>query len=211
MGSNERRERVRTELKAQILDAARELFVSEGYEAVTLRKIAEKIEYSATAVYMHFKDKQALLAELVANDFRAFGQELAKLERVEDPLERLRRMGTAYVRFALEHPNHYRLMFMTPPPRGEVPAEAPGGPGLAAYEGLRKTVVEAVAKKRLRPELSDVESLTQACWASVHGIASLAIAKGSDPAIDWRPTEKTARLLNEALIRGIARHKPATR
>ena len=56
MGSNERRERERLELRQLILDAARELFVEEGYDAVTMRRIAEKIEYTPTTIYLHFKD-----------------------------------------------------------------------------------------------------------------------------------------------------------
>ena len=64
MGVRERRDREREEIRTRILDAARELFATEGYEAVTMRRIADRIEYSATAIYFHFRDKEALLQEL---------------------------------------------------------------------------------------------------------------------------------------------------
>ena len=93
MGTQERRERERQELRTKILDAARELFVSEGYEAVTMRKIAEKIEYSATAIYLHFADKDALVTELCRHDFRSFAAHFGRAAVSEDPVERLRARG----------------------------------------------------------------------------------------------------------------------
>jgi len=69
MGVKERRERVKSETRDRILDAARELFISEGYEGVSMRKVAEKIEYSPTAIYLHFADKEELFHELVHEDF----------------------------------------------------------------------------------------------------------------------------------------------
>src|SRR5258708_12891250 len=121
MGPKERRQREREEIRTLILDAARELFVSEGYDAVTMRRIAERIEYSPTAIYFHFKDKEALMGELCAVDFYTLATQLTKIARVEDPLERMRRIGQAYAGFAAEFPNHYRLMFMTPHPHGNIP------------------------------------------------------------------------------------------
>ena len=90
MGPKERREREREEIRTRILDAARELFASEGVESVTMRRIADRIEYSPTAIYFHFRDKEALLAELCDCDFRAFAQEFFVIARLADPVERLR-------------------------------------------------------------------------------------------------------------------------
>ena len=95
MGVIERRERERLETRARIMDAARDLFAREGYEAVSMRRIAEAIEYSPTAIYVHFKDKQDLLLEICRTDFGAFGHMLADLQSVQDPVERIRRMGHA--------------------------------------------------------------------------------------------------------------------
>src|SRR3954464_6702698 len=121
MGTVERREREKQELRTKILDAARELFVAEGYEAVTMRAIADKIEYSATAIYKHFADKDALVGELCRHDFRGFAAHFAKAASVRDPIERLRAAGRAYFDFAKKYPQHYRFMFMAPRP--QIPAE----------------------------------------------------------------------------------------
>jgi len=123
MGPKERRAREREETRTTILDAARELFAAEGYEAVTMRRIAERIEYSPTAIYFHFKDKEALMGKLCAVDFHTLAMQFTKIAKVADPVERLRRIGHAYAEFAAEYPNHYRLMFMTPHPPGDIPDE----------------------------------------------------------------------------------------
>src|SRR6516162_10889190 len=112
-GPSERREREKKELRSKILDAARELFAQQGYDAVTMRKIAERIEYSPTAIYLYFKDKDALIADLCRNDFVAFAERFLEFTAVSDPVERLRRIGRAYLSFAADYPQHYKLMFMT--------------------------------------------------------------------------------------------------
>ena len=154
MGTTERREREKQELRDRILDAARTLFAEQGYDAVTMRKIAEKIEYSPTAIYFHFKDKQTLLQELCDTDFGALAHEFQKIARIADPIERLRQIGRAYVGFAIEFPNHYRLMFMTPSkatlgPEGSRLAH--GNPEEDAYAFLRATVAEAIAAAACGP------------------------------------------------------------
>ena len=69
MGLKERRVREKEVVRGKILDAARELFVAEGYEAVTMRKIAQAIEYSPTAIYLHFRDKEAVINAICDTDF----------------------------------------------------------------------------------------------------------------------------------------------
>ncbi len=212
MGSTERRERERIELRTKILDAARELFAQHGYEAVTMRKIAEKIEYSATAIYRHFKDKEALILELCMADFHALAAELMKLAHVPDLVERMRLAARAYVEFALAHPNHYRLMFMTPPPTEEIPEEEEqlkGNPDFDAYAFLRILVVDALERGLFRKDLTDPDLIAQTLWAGLHGVVSLHIARGHDKWIEWRAPRDTAGLVTDALIRGLAREGTA--
>src|SRR5512140_227507 len=145
MGIKERRERERQDVRQRILDAARELFVRDGYDAVTMRKIADTIEYSPTAIYLHFADKESLVRAMCEEDFLALARAFQRISKEPDPVERLRKIGHAYVDFATGHPNHYRLMFMTPkPPAAE---SACGEPERNveedAYAFLRATVVEA--------------------------------------------------------------------
>src|SRR5271170_7934518 len=104
MGSQERREREKQALRDKILDAARELFATEGVEATTMRRIAERIEYSPTAIYLHFADKNALIRELCVNDFGHLAKEFQKFSRETDPLKRLCLAGQAYTDFAQEYP-----------------------------------------------------------------------------------------------------------
>lgn len=210
MGIADRRERERLELKEKILVAARDLFAREGYDAVTMRRLAEKIEYSTTAIYLHFKDKESLLAELMGRDFAAFSAELARVARTADPIERMRRYGMAYVEFGLRHPNHYRLMFMTPrpPPHPDQIAETPQENG---YIALRDAVREAIDRGLLRPPFRDPEAVAQLMWAAMHGLVSLEIVmphptqETRDKAIPWRPARRTAKLLLDALLAGVTR------
>jgi len=207
LGPTERRQREREEIRNLILDAARELFVSEGYEAVTMRRIADRIEYSPTAIYFHFKDKEALLKELCTADFQALAIQFAKIARVEDPVERVRRAGQAYCEFAVEHPNHYRLMFMTPHPPIEpecVDIER-GDPEQDAYAFLRSTVEQCIADGRFKPEHDDAELVSQTVWAGVHGVIALNIAKQTDPWVEWRPLKKRIRTMIDVLVEGLAR------
>jgi AcrR family transcriptional regulator len=190
-----------------ILDAAREMFVAEGYDAVTMRRIAEKIEYSPTAIYFHFKDKDALIHELCDTDFKRLADEFGSIAQIADPIERLRRTGHAYADFGLRNPNHYRLMFMTPHPPYNVADSRlqQGNPQEDAYAFVRQIVVDAIARGRIRRELKDPELLAQTVWAAVHGVISLHIAKENDAWLEWAPLKKRTALMIDAVIRGIER------
>ena len=207
MGSAERRERERQALRKKILDAARELILAQGIEALTLRAIAEKIEYSPTAIYLHFRDKEELVRELCVNDFLSLADEFVEISKEPDPVERLRLAGRAYSAFALKHPDQYRLMFMTP----HIPYEHDqepwkGNPEYDAYAFCHALCQEAIESGRLRPELKDAELVAQVVWAGVHGIVSLEIARGKDPWVKWRPAKKRIELMADALVRGLLAH-----
>jgi AcrR family transcriptional regulator len=208
LGTAERRERERQELRTRILDAARELFAEQGYDAVTMRGIADRIEYSPTAIYFHFKDKQALLRELCDTDFATLAQKFRTIAAIADPIERLRQIGRVYTSFGLEYPNHYRLMFMTPQPPGMRATDsriARGNPEEDAYALLRATAAEAIAQGRLRPEYGDADLVSQMVWAGVHGAVSLHMCKCNDDWVDWREAKTIAYELIETMIRGLRR------
>ena len=207
MGTAERRDRERQEMQTLILDAARDLFATEGYEAVTMRKIAEKIEYSPTAIYFHFKDKLSLLRALCDRDFAAFAAVLQRTASVKDPIDRLRRLGYAYADFALQYPNHYRFLFMTehPPLASEESAIQKGDPDQDAYALLRATVVEAIASGRLRSDLRDPDFVSQLAWGAASGVVSLHNVKCDNSWIEWRPPQKVARKLIDLALDGMLR------
>src|SRR5262245_31765445 len=103
MGTLERRERGKAELRQKILDAARALFVTRGAEAVSMRKIAPSIEYSPTAIYDYFPDKESLMRALCAHDFTSLLVEGMHLLKERDPVKRLLDTGKVYIEFALRH------------------------------------------------------------------------------------------------------------
>lgn len=207
MGTKERREREREEIRTLILDTAREMFAAEGYEAVTMRRIADHIEYSPTAIYFHFKDKDALIRELCDHDFLELAQKFASIVRIADPIEKLRRTGQLYLQFGLDNPNHYRVMFMTPHPKMDPAASAvkQGNPEEDAYAFLKSIVTEAIEQGLFRKELTDLELTSQTIWAGVHGVIALHIAKCNDEWVNWRSIEKRAEAMIDVLLEGLTR------
>lgn len=203
MGSSERRERQRIETRERILDAARDMFVQQGYDATTMRAIADAVEYTPTAIYHHFENKEALLAELCAVDFRSLAGTFQTQARIDDPVERIARIGAAYVEFALANPMHYRFMFMTPRPGPIEDTLRRGDPTEDAYAFLRQACAEAIEGGRFRPEFDDPDEVAQMLWAGVHGLVSIRIAKEHDEWIEFRDTRGTAARLREVMLRGL--------
>ncbi len=209
MGVKERRAREKSETRDKILDAARELFVTEGYDGVSMRRVAEKIEYSPTAIYVHFADKQELFHELCQQDYARLAEVFQSSAMSSDPIERLRQIGSTYTEFGVRYPNHYKFMFMTPhPPHepDEEDREIMGNPEVDAYAFLKWAVQQAIDASRLREELQDAELISQTLWASVHGVISLNIAKCSDPWVDWRPLQARAEMMLDVTLRGLVRN-----
>lgn len=198
-------EEERLKIRHAILDAAREQFVERGVEAVTMREIAKRMNFSPTAIYLYFKDKEALIKELCDTDFLALARELQKIGEITDPIERLRVLGLGYVQFAVTHPNHYRLMFMTPqiPACAEDSAIDQGNPEQDAYAYLHTMVLEAYAAGLFRPELNEPELIAQTLWAGLHGICALEIAKKNNCWVEWQPFEARVALMQEVLMRGL--------
>lgn len=208
MGTVARREREKQATRELILDAARELFARDGYEAVTMRRIAQQIEYSPTAIYLHFVDKDALIRELCAVDFLALAQEFQPIALERDPVARVQQIGRAYIEFALAHPNHYRLMFMTPRLPGQEDMNdygRKGDPAQDAYAFLRLAVVEALGQGRFRAGLTDPDLICQTLWAGVHGVAALHVAMSSDTWVAWRAPEQRTDAMLETLFSGLLR------
>src|SRR5262249_26405776 len=171
MGIVERKEREREEMRRKILDAARELFESEGYERVTMRRIADAIEYSPTTIYNHFEDKDDLVQALCQEDFARLFAILQEQPPPADPVDSIRQLGLGYARFGISLPNHYPSMFM-PPAKFENP-EGHVSPGEKAFELLRQAVQAAIDGGYFRP--ADVDMVAQVLWSSMHGAVALLI------------------------------------
>lgn len=197
----------RQELRTLIIDAARELFVAKGVEAVTMREIAKRINYSATSIYHHFEDKEALLRAICDTDFLALASTLKSIFHIADPVERLLALGKGYAQFALSQPNHYRLMFMT----GRVACD-PEKSSLQqnsaeqdAYYQLKSVVSQAHAAGCFRDDLIDPELIAQTVWACMHGVCSLQISMAEDKWINWRDISARLQLMQEVMMRGLLR------
>jgi AcrR family transcriptional regulator len=212
MGVKERREREKNELRTRIMDAARTIFADEGYDAVSMRRIADAIEYSPAAIYAYFKDKAELFRQIVAEDFEDFGRRFSAAGPIADPIERIWLAGHAYLSFAIGYPSHYRLMFMQGCPIALMQTELTeeekrrmGDPDTDSYAYLRVACAEAIDAHRLRPGLTDPDLVAQTLWAAVHGVASTHITHGNDPWIQMRPVDQRAALILETTLRGLMR------
>lgn len=202
-------EQERLQTRTSILDAARTLFVERGVEAVTMREIAKCVGFSPTAIYLHFKDKEALLLALCDADFLTLAQELSAIGQIADPIERLRELGLGYVKFAIIYPNHYQLIFMTPKvhPSPENSSIDQGNPDQDAYAYLLGMVRAAHEQGCFRAELENPDLIAQTLWAGLHGICALEIAKKNDCWVEWSPLAERVALMQEVLMRGLLREK----
>src|SRR5262249_19094716 len=165
-----------------------------------------RIDYSPTAIYLHFKDKQELVSSLCEESFAKLVHELETLtDDYRDPLVRLRKGMERYVAFGLKNPNHYIPAFVLPPP-ADLDAKqhqkmlSPNSNGMRALALLRDTIAEGVKAKKLRNVDPDVAA--RASWAALHGITSLLIVHDDFP---WGSREQVVQMVIDALIDGLKR------
>jgi AcrR family transcriptional regulator len=183
VSSAERRRREKENLRRAILDAARELFVSEGYDNVSMRKIADRIEYSPTTIYLYFKDKDEILVALCEEGFQMMAGCLEALDVIDDPIERLRQGGVRYFDFAREQPHYYTIMFEMKenalekkhPEIGEEDPNMAGKAGHRAFACIVRCIEEGIAQGRIVPT-APAAVLAHVFWASIHGAASLMLS-----------------------------------
>ncbi|OLE85096.1 MAG: hypothetical protein AUF76_01695 [Acidobacteria bacterium 13_1_20CM_2_65_9] len=206
MGVRDRRARHKQLLRQQILDAARELLVREGYDQLSMRRVADRIDYSPTAIYLHFKDKQELVFSLCEESFAKLARELETLaDEYPDPLVRLRKGMERYVAFGLKNPNHYIPAFVLPPPadldaKRQQAMLSPESSGMRALATLRDTIADGVKAKKLRKVDPDIAA--RSTWAALHGITSLLIVHEHFP---WGDRDLVIQSLIDSLVDGLRR------
>lgn len=210
MASTDRRAREKAEVHERILAAARDLFVRHGYEHVTMRQIADAIEYTPGSLYVHFKDKRDLILALCRHDFGQFHASLQVLLQGEpDPVTRIWLMGGRYVEFARQHPRHYELMFLSKCPDGVEPDPEDlariEDPSQNGYAFLILCVHEAMNAGLLRQDLTDPLTVAQTLWGSLHGASALYITFENDPWVRLAPFDEASRLMRAAVLRGLLR------
>jgi AcrR family transcriptional regulator len=200
-----RRAKHKESLRRGILEAAGELFAREGYENVSMRKIAEKIEYSPTAIYLYFRDKAELLNSLCEEMFQGLCAKLAQLEREgRDPVDALKRGCRTYIEFGLAHPNHYRVIFMMPR-QGYSPSEQVQSAGMGAFEHLCRAVHRCIEAGCFRDR--DTMAASQVLWSAIHGLTSLLITDANceltEGRFPWLEHERLIGMLVDTMVGGL--------
>jgi Transcriptional regulator len=194
-----RQEQEKQELHQAILNAAGELFLEQGYERFSLRKVAERISYSPTTIYRYFRDKDDLLFAVVDEGFVQFVQQLAAVaESQEDPWERIIALGRAYVAFGLQNSMYYQLMFMQRADFWAHPPEGESQPRIASFQVLRQAVQQAIDAGILRS--GDAQSYSDVLWAMMHGMVSLAIGM---PEFDTSRLQRTMETAWQMACQGL--------
>ena len=161
------------DLRRALLEEAVRTIDADGVDALTLRAVGERLGVSRTALYRHFADKNALLATVAREGFRTFRLELLDAwRRAGQGRTGFEAMGRAYVRFAMSHPSHYRVMF------GRFLEKCRADPELieeasGAFQALVDALVELQERKLARPD--DPRQLALFVWSVVHGVAMLII------------------------------------
>lgn len=194
------------ERRGEILAAAKALFIAEGYETVTTRKLAERVGLSQTGLYVYFKSKEEILEALCCATFGELSRRFHEAAAGKPPdLGLLRRLIAGYIGFGLAHPDEYQLTFMVshamlkPPQRKDLCQPlAEQGPGLAAFLLFREQVARLVDANAVRP--LDVTVAAQIIWVACHGLVALLIAR---PAFPWAERQCLIDTLVDSLVRGL--------
>lgn len=177
MGVSERRIRERLDTRQSILATARELFLLKGFEATTIRNIAEKIEYSPSTIYQHFKDKNEIFYTIHSEAFAELVRYLNASEMHKNPMDQLIALGQIYIQFALENPELYDLMFIMEAPIDFLNylEDANWTEGKMAFDYLKSVIANCIQQGLLKE--TDLESLSYLIWSTVHGLVTISIRK----------------------------------
>ena len=199
MGTKERQQRDRDRLQQAILTAARELFVTEGYRNVSMRKIADRIEYSPAAIYSYFPSKDDIFFALAEEGFRLLAHHLLEsIQHTDDPLERLRRGLWAFYRFSKTNPEYFDLMFID----RSVPSLTQD---FQRFEFFQETTARAEADLRACIEAGlfsqglNPAAALHVLWVGMLGAATIGLAQRLAPGED---PDALARDLLESLLAG---------
>jgi AcrR family transcriptional regulator len=185
LGIAERKERQKRGLRKEILSAALEVFANEGYQQLSMRRLAEKVEYSPTTIYLYFKDKAELFECVCEETFAQLSDIFCQIVSASsDPFESLRKSCRAYVDFGLQHPDQYTVAFLLDSGQRLAPDEVMRKfpKAMEVFFQLRCGVADCMTHGNLLEE--DPDLVSQVVWAGLHGITSLLIIKPSFPWCD---------------------------
>jgi AcrR family transcriptional regulator len=209
--SQERREQARETVRREILAASRQIITEEGFSALTMRKLAERIGYSPAAIYLHFRNRDQIAHEVSREGYADLLAALteAAASSARDPVSRLRALCQAYVRFGLENPQTYSLIFMEDPAYLAAVLAHPSAddPGARAYALLVEVAGALMAAGRRLPKVgkparaATAVEFAETIWAALHGIVSL---KLTCPVFPTSSAEVLTPLMIESLLGELA-------
>ncbi|MBL7774882.1 MAG: helix-turn-helix transcriptional regulator [Saprospiraceae bacterium] len=171
MGISQRKEREKEEMRRRILDAALRLFRERGYDAVSIRNIAEAIEYSPGTIYLYYQDKSEIFFALQYEAAALKRDHLLPVANIVDPWERLVEFGWRYVDFGLKHSDLYDLLFITRAPMEYIENQECWQVGLATHAFFVETVQACVDQRYFKS--TDTETIAYTLWCHAHGLVSL--------------------------------------
>jgi len=199
MGITERRARQKEEFRMEILDSAREIFINDGYEGFSMRKLAEKIEYSPTTIYTYFKNKDDLLFAICEDFFTDFFDELNQIRSVsQDPVETLYQAFRYLIEFGIKNPNQYKVIFFTKNIYGSVD-ELIEKESMArnTYLAFREMIRDCIQAGRLLER--DEEVIASAMATVSHGLVTMIL---HCPDFQSKRSDAVAHSLVDAVLRG---------
>ncbi len=176
-------------LQQALVDAGREVLATDGLSALNLRTVAKKAGVSHAAPYRHYADKDALIAAIAVDGLRQLGRDLqATIEHATDPIHTTQQMARVYVKFALQHPDLFRIMFSNLADRREVHPELYDAAN-TLYRLLFRVIKDG--QKQGAFAAGDALAQTTSLWAAVHGMSVLLVDRQIPaPMLPARPTQK---------------------
>lgn len=181
MGIAERKQREKLQMRSAIIDAAKEMFIEQGFEKTSIRKIAKKIEYSPGTIYLYFKNKNELFYEVHEQAFAKFLHGLKEAsESAGNTMDRMRAMGLYYINFAQQNPELYDLMFIMEAPMQELPDDD-WNCGFQSYD-LLKAMVQQCLDEGIFPS-GNVDVMAYTIFSFMHGMVSLKVKHRMDDKI----------------------------
>jgi len=179
-------------VRREILDATEALLVRDGYEAFSMRRLANRCGYTAPTIYHHFGDKRGLIDALLEERFRGMVERIRRVPASADPVDTLRAQLAAFVAFGLANPTHYRLFVE--------PRRDPDAPPPQAAQEARRLIESTLARLENDDRLlvDEIEEAVQTIWVMLHGLISTRI---SDPDFAW--IDDHVELSLEILLRGL--------
>jgi len=194
----------------EILAAARALFLEDGFENVSTRKIAERVGISQTALFSYYKTKEEIFARLIRDAFKELDVALADVDRTaSDPRNWLRRAIAGYIAFGLRHPDEYRLAFMAikayRKPYNAEQLDQPGEGyrvGVPIFQRFAEKIAAMIKAGVVRDELGSPMVVAQVLWSSMHGLVAILIARPR-PHFPWENLDALINAQTEVLLRGL--------